>query len=138
MKKTLSKIAFIGAAALLLIAGLLFLVIDARIIFSGDWLVYTDQAFGIIQLILREIIWISLIAALPYTIVYLKKNTVELRMVGMVYSIFIFIMGVVSAFIFKVDAGKPLFYYMLPAAILPALFVLAFYFFESSNKNGDQ
>jgi len=138
MKKTLSKIAFIGSAALLLIAGLLFLVIDGRILFSGDWLVYSDQAFGIIQLLLREIIWISLIAALPLTIIYLKKNTVELRMAGMIYSIYIFVMGVVAAFIFKVDSGKPLFYYMLPAAILPALYVLAFYFFESSNKNGDQ
>lgn len=137
MKNMLSKIAFIGSSVLLLIAGLLFLVIDGRILFSGDWLVYSDSVFGLFQLIFREIIWITLMAGLPLTAVYLKKNTVELRMAGMVYAIFIFIMGVVAALIFKVDAGKPNFYYMLPAAILPALYILSFYFFESSNQHGD-
>ena len=137
MKKTLSKIAFIGSSALMLIGGLIFMVIDAKLIFCGDWLIYSDKAFGLIQLILREIIWISLIASLPLTIIYIKKNTVELRMASMIYAIFVFVMGVTSALIFKVDAGKPLYYYMLPAAILPSLYVLSFYFYESENKNDD-
>ncbi len=137
MKRTLSKIAFIGSSALMLIAGLIFMVIDARLIFSGDWLSYSDKAFGLIQLIIREIIWVSLIGSLPLTIIYIKKNTVELRMFSMVYAIFTFVMGVTSALIFKVDAGKPLYYYMLPTAILPSLYVLSFYFYESENKNED-
>ncbi len=137
MKRTLSKIAFIGSSALMLIAGLIFMVIDARLIFSGEWLSYSDKAFGLIQLIIREIIWVSLIGSLPLTIIYIKKNTVELRMTSMVYAIFTFVMGVTSALIFKVDAGKPLYYYMLPAAILPSLYVLSFYFYESENKNED-
>lgn len=132
MKKTLSKICYIAIASVLSLASFALLFVNLRSFFAFDWLVYSDPVYGCFAGITKILLWAIGAAALPLTIICIKKNTPAFKMAMMVYSLSTFIAGAVMAVIFKTDEGIVPLYYILPAALIPALFVITTFFYQSN------
>lgn len=130
MKALTSRIFFITLAIIMSVLSLIFFVLNLRIFFSFDWLVYGDKVMGFFSSLSKVIIWSIGMSALPMTIIYIKNHDARLRMYLTIYSLSCFLAGVVLALIFKTDVGIPPIYYILPVSLTPTLFGVSFYFYE--------
>jgi hypothetical protein len=62
-------------SAVIILLGLAFAIIELRLIFSGDWLLYNSAAVGLIQYLIRFIMSLVLMATGVLTIVFRKSTS---------------------------------------------------------------
>lgn len=62
-------------SAVIILLGLAFALIELRLIFSGDWILYNSAATGLIQYFIRFIMSLVLMATGVLTIVFRKRTS---------------------------------------------------------------
>lgn len=72
--KTLFKILSIFISSIIIILSIAFIVIEGRLLFSGDWLVYDNPLFGFLRYFSRLLLAIFALLKGLFEILYINKK----------------------------------------------------------------
>lgn len=125
MKKA-GRIVLLIAGILYEILGLLFVIIEARNLFSFDWLFYAHPAFGAFQALARLLAALLYVAAgiLAFLVFSPKKEHPLITIYVDVFALATFFIGATAAGFLKEMAGPTPQYLSLPISLISGLYLL--------------
>ena len=119
MKKASVILLFIGSS-LLALFGLVFLFVEARILFTGEVMVYSNPALGIFRHLFRLLSAFAAIATLPLVILDFKKPGKAFEIYLYISSFFFIILGLAVGQLM----GEAPVYLPLVITVLPIFYFL--------------
>jgi hypothetical protein len=139
MKKA-SRIILWIAGALLIVVGLAFSVVEARLLFSGDIALYAHPVVAYCQTFFRLLCALAAIFAgiLPYF--FIKANHPILRIYLYVFAILMFLLGNLFSTLLKEMEGATPLYLTLPISLIPDLYFVGavLSYLSETDKKGNK
>ena len=93
--RTLFKVINCFISAIILLLAVVFIVVEGRLFFCGDWLVYDNVALGFIKYFFRFVVALFAATHSIFTFINTKKNSRTIEHFLFVGNISLFIFGVV-------------------------------------------
>ena len=136
MKKA-SRIILWIAGGSLLVLGLVFAVVEARLLLSGDIALYAHPVNAYFRTFFRFLCTLAAIFAGILPFFFIKKDHPILRLYLYVFAILIFLLGNLFSTLLKDMEGSSPLYLTLPLSLIPDLyFVGAVLSYLSQNEKG--
>jgi hypothetical protein len=136
MKKA-SRIILWISGGLLLVLGLVFSVVEARLLFSGDIALYAHPTSAYFRTAFRLLCALAALFAGVLPFLFIKKEHPVLRIYLYVFAILLFLMGNLFTTLLKDMEGNSPLYLRLPLSLIPDLyFVGAVLSYLSQNEKG--
>lgn len=135
MRKT-GRILSLISGGILAFFGFLMSVLEARLLFSGDWQVYSNPSWGLTQALLRLFAALYVVGAgiLPYFYLLIKNKDLRfLRIYLEVAAVSVFLLGV-WFLIEEIAPSFPPLYYFLPILVLMISYPLGIFLLLKKGK----
>jgi hypothetical protein len=122
-----SKIISFIAGLLSFLASFIFLVIEGRLLFSGDYFLYADSTSGFFTIFFRFLLaLLCLFLSIPSLLSLGKKKRENLRLYIMISSFSLFVIALILFIFLFFPVGEKLLYLLIPLAVIGLLELVSF------------